>query len=90
MKRKLVPEGEVPQWLTVPRIIHDVIPEEPSCFGGPLHFIPGGPTELTRARNTVGVHYMSGVRKHTGDAAVSCITASLSCTIHVHACETDK
>lgn len=60
------------------------------ALGGLYTSYQGGPTELTRARNTVGIHYMSGVRKHTGDTAVSCITASLSCTIQVHACETDK
>ena len=37
----------------------------------------GGPTELTRARNTVGTHYMSRVRKHTVDIAIRCITASV-------------
>ena len=91
MKKKLVSEGEVPQCLTAPRIIRDVIPGEPPCFWGPLHLIPGGgPTELTRARNTVGTHYMSRVRKHTVDIAIRCITASLSCTIQVHVCETDR
>lgn len=60
------------------------------AFGDLYTSYQGGPKVLTRARNTVGTYYMSGVRKHTVDIAIRGITASLSCTIQVHACETDR
>ena len=60
------------------------------AFGGLYTSYHGGPIELTRARNSVGAHYMSGVKKHTVDTASRCITAFLSCTIQVHVCETDR